>query len=72
MKRIVIGVLTMLVVLPALDLGGGVLGQEAPLGVGGLAMLHHAALADGGSGARGAAFAYALQVREGGGAWGLP
>jgi len=59
MKRIVIGVLAMLVVLPALELGSGVLGEPSQLAVGGLAMLHHVALAEGtGSGA----FVNAMQV----------
>jgi hypothetical protein len=72
MKRIVIGVLAMLVVLPALDLGSGVMGERPHLAVGGLAMLHHVALGQagqaggGGGGGGGEAFANAMQV---GGGW---
>jgi hypothetical protein len=69
MKRIVIGVLAMLVVLPALDLGSGVLGERPNLAVGGLAMLHHTALAEGarnctpgGSSSSSSAFVDAMQV----------
>jgi hypothetical protein len=59
MKRIILGVLAMLVVLPALELGSGVLGEPSAMAVGGLAMLHHVAL---GAGTSTSAFANALQV----------
>jgi hypothetical protein len=59
MKRVISGVLAMLVVLPALEISSGINGRDTPLALGGLHMLHSTALT-GGSASQ--AFNSSLQV----------
>jgi hypothetical protein len=51
MKRVISGVLAMLVVLPALEISSGINGRDTPLALGGLHMLHSQAIT-GGSGSQ--------------------
>jgi hypothetical protein len=46
-QRVIIGILAMLVVLPALEIGSGVYGGETSPLLTGLNMLHNSALAEG-------------------------
>lgn len=59
MKRVITGILSMLIVLPALEITSGINGSETPLALGGLHMLHTQAIV---GGAETAAFASSLQV----------
>lgn len=49
MKRVISGVLAMLIVLPALEISSGINGRDTPLALGGLQMLHEQALTAGSS-----------------------
>jgi hypothetical protein len=49
MKRVISGVLAMLVVLPALEISSGINGRDTPLALGGLHMLHSQAITGGSS-----------------------
>ncbi len=60
-KRVIIGILAMLVVLPAFEVTSGVYGEMTSLATGGLKMLHNmAVLAPGSTSSQ--EFASALQV----------
>uniref|UniRef100_A0A383W424 Ion transport domain-containing protein n=1 Tax=Tetradesmus obliquus TaxID=3088 RepID=A0A383W424_TETOB len=63
MKRVISGVLAMLVVLPALEISSGINGRDTPLALGGLHMLHSTAIT---AGSASQAFNSSLQVRRGG------
>eukprot|EP00878_Enallax_costatus_P013361 GHUV01013968.1.p1 GENE.GHUV01013968.1~~GHUV01013968.1.p1 ORF type:complete len:1219 (+),score=478.50 GHUV01013968.1:437-4093(+) len=59
MKRVITGILAMLIVLPALEITSGINGSETPLALGGLHMLHTQAIV---GGANTTAFASSLQA----------
>lgn len=59
MKRVITGILAMLIVLPALEITSGINGSTASLSLGGLEMLHMQALTGGSSTS---AFSSSLQV----------
>lgn len=59
MKRVITGILAMLIVLPALEITSGINGAETPLALGGLHMLHTQAVA---GGSNTTAFKSSLQV----------
>lgn len=60
MKRVISGILAMLIVLPALEITSGINGSTASLPLGGLQMLHMQALT---GGANTSAFNTSLQVQ---------
>jgi hypothetical protein len=47
MKRVISGILAMLVVLPALEITSGINGSSTPLALGGLKMIHNQAVTAG-------------------------
>jgi hypothetical protein len=59
MKRVITGILAMLIVLPALEITSGINGSTASLPLGGLEMLHMQALT---GGANSSAFDSSLKV----------
>lgn len=61
MKRVITGILAMLIVLPSLEITSGINGSETSLALGGLHMLHTQALV---GGTNSTAFASSLQVRQ--------
>lgn len=60
MRRVVVGILLMILLLPGLDVNYGLWGRYIGMDRGGLGMLHDIAVYGGGNGT--AAFAQALQV----------
>jgi len=63
MKRVITGILAMLIVLPALEITSGINGSTASLSLGGLEMLHMQALT---GGSNTSAFSTSLQVGRAG------